>query len=159
MRTPRTTLQGARARFAGPAGADLQSDLARHLQEHVTGLETARARLSARSPLGSLDLRFTPGGFSVKVAASGAAALLELRETVHHALRLAMPQSEPRLDWQGCVPRDGAPPNFHLARVRSVDRVSPRFLRVTLDCEGAAALAAGPGLQVSLLLPRGPAPA
>jgi NADPH-dependent ferric siderophore reductase len=87
------------------------------------------------------------------IDASNPARLHQIREYLLHLLDHISPGASAAMIWTGRILRHAAPPNFHVATVRSCRRVAPRFLRLEVDCPGAGIMADAKGMHFSLLLP------
>ncbi|SHE93636.1 NADPH-dependent ferric siderophore reductase, contains FAD-binding and SIP domains [Loktanella atrilutea] len=136
----------------------LPARLLNHIHDHVIeyGLPVTRGphgldlmRGDARVAIHAVDDRF-----DVRITAPTEVMLHQARESVIYLLDHVMPDISGRLAWTGPAPASHRPPNFHLATVRSTDRVGAHFIRVHMACDDVAALCVG-GMHFSLLLPPG----
>ncbi|RWR05395.1 siderophore-interacting protein [Sinirhodobacter populi] len=139
-------------RYAGSPPADLLAHLERHLLEYGTQMSRTEERLELTWPGADLTLTTCPEGFTLEITAANAAHLHQAREGAMFLLDHVLPDCTATMIWSGTTPAPGAPPNFHLAHVVSVERFAASFLRVELDVEGIEALSTG-GMHFSLLLP------
>lgn len=113
--------------------------------------------LTARTDAGELDLRRSEGAAAVRLAAVSEEALQNLRDTLGHLLDVANPGLAARLEWLAEGGLEGRlPPNFRLARVGAVTRLSRHFLRLRLLAEDLGYMARS-GLHLRLLQPADPA--
>lgn len=143
----------ASGRFDGALPDDLISHCAAHAREADAAVEETGSGLVVALPRARVALARDLGGLSVSIDAQDAAALQQVREYVLHLFDHACPRAAEAMAWTGGILRNAAPPNLHLAALRSRRRVAPSFLRLEVDCPGARSLAAGRGMHFSLLLP------
>lgn len=149
---PLTHISTSTARYDGATPDDLIAHCAEHVAAYDVPFQTTDTALSIQMPGVLVELQRDPAGFSARIDAPDDHSLHQIRETLLYLLDHVCPEAAAGLNWTGTVARDVAPPNFHLARVRSVTRAAPRFLRVELDCDSTARMMTG-GMHFSLLLP------
>ncbi|NGM47198.1 siderophore-interacting protein [Rhodobacter sp. SGA-6-6] len=120
---------------------------------HVTPDRVVTTRMEA----GAIELRFNGGAADLRLEARSEEALQNLRDTLGHLLDSAVEGLAAGLSWQAAGGLEGRlPPNFRLARVGEVTRLSPRFLRLRLLAEDLGFMART-GLHLRLLQPADPA--
>jgi len=139
-------------RFEGAVPEDVIAHAAGHVRAWDIPVTEGAAGIETILRKAHIALRRDPRGLTVEIAAPDRVELHVARESVFFLLDHLVPGAGQALDWTGEVEAEGHPPGFHTARVLSVARVAPRFLRVTLSCAGTARLLQG-GMHVSLLLP------
>lgn len=143
----------AAARIDVPPPETLLGRLAEQLREADLAVEQSAGRLSLRLPHVEVELARDARGLDLSLAADSPATLHQFRDYLLFLLDHAAPESAAAVTWAEPVAHDAPPPTFDAAVLREVRRIAPRFLRVELDCAGAARLAAGRGLHFTLLLP------
>lgn len=127
----------ASARLDGAPPADLIRRCAARMREADLAIEETTSGLSVVLPRARAALSRDPAGLSMSVEAEDVATLHQVREYLLFLLDRLSPSASERMVWTGEIMRDAAPPNLHVATVRSSRRVAPRFLRVEADCLGA----------------------
>lgn len=138
-------------RLQGALPPDLITHLERHLHEYSLPMTTGEDWLMVELAAAEIRLSRAGGAFDVTIAADSPALLHQAREQVLRMLDLVFPQGGAQIDWRGALPT-GAPPNFHMATVVSVQPVGRNFLRVEMACAGTGAMSRG-GMHFTLLLP------
>ncbi|MEX2518280.1 MAG: siderophore-interacting protein [Paracoccaceae bacterium] len=148
-----TYSEHAAARFDGALPDDLIPHCAEHVRDADLPVEETPSGLTVALPRALVSLSRDAAGLSVSIDADDAATLHQLREYLLSLFDHISPGASEAMTWTGEIARNTAPPNLHLAAVRSVRRAGRNFLRVELDCPGAGTLAQGAGMHFSLLLP------
>lgn len=143
----------ATARYDGALPDDLMAHCAAHVREADLPVEETGAELTVALPRARVVLARDAAGLSVTLDAADRGALHQIRDYLVYLFDHLTPGAAQAMVWQGQFARNAAPPNFHIATLRAVHRVAPRFLRVELDCPGTRRLAQGPGMHFTLLLP------
>ncbi|WP_375691061.1 siderophore-interacting protein [Pseudooceanicola sp. LIPI14-2-Ac024] len=142
----------SRSRYDGALPEGLTAHVRAHVEEYGLPVEDTATGLRVTYAMGVVTLDVTSAGFAVEIAASSPDQLYNLRESVIYLLDHVAPEASGAMRWTGVGAEGRRPPNFHLATVLEVRRVSANFLRIELACDGIAALSVG-GMHFSLLIP------
>lgn len=130
------------------AFARLISDFAR---VHVTPDHLVTVSMDA----GTITLRWVAGAADIRLQARDQSAAQNLRDTLGHLLDSAVDGLAECLSWPAMT-EGTLPPNFRLARVEAITRLSPNFLRLRLRADDLGFMART-GLHLRLLQPIDPA--
>ncbi|MGY9045708.1 hypothetical protein P775_05190 [Puniceibacterium antarcticum] len=143
------------ARYDGALSENFLTHCLEHLKEFDVPVNVSEDSLALSLPQASYRFERDPRGFSVSIKAESGLSLHQARESFLYLIDHVQPGLSETLRWSGNVARNGAPPNLYHGEVVSVSRVVRQFLRVVLDCADTPALAQGPGMHFSLLIPPG----
>lgn len=147
-----SVLLTATARHSGPCPAGFHAGARAWLEQYALPFRISGDELCLDLPKGRSRFRTAADGLSVHVEASDEVARHHMCEGALYLLAQVFPEAAEALVWEGIEQRGGLPPGTHLARLAGVERLSPHFLRVTLECAGTAQMMEG-GLHFSLLIP------
>lgn len=150
MGAPQITVAGRLAPVDWPA----LKAFARLLGEFASVRVTPGKVISASMEAGTMRLAWDGGAAEVRLAARDPSAAQNLRDTLCHLLDSAAAGLAAGLNWPDAG-EGSLPPNFRLARVAAVTRLSPNFRRLRLEAEDIGFMART-GLHLRLLQPLDP---
>lgn len=149
---PMTGLSPPSGQYAGALPDGFVAHLGAQVAELGRSLSTDGGWLEVAFGTARVRILAAPGGLELRFLNAGTVELYQLRELALYLLDRLWPEAAAGMVWHGFDSLRGAPPNFHTARLAGRQRIGANFLRVSLDCDGTAALAGG-AMHFSLLLP------